>query len=253
MTVTEEIDSFVKKFLCLSSKGNQAKLFLETEAGKVSINLCANLGQVPSPPGPVHDVGRRVGGSRLRRRERRAASRQQAAEQVENAEEAGKIELEENAEQVEKAKEVAKAAEMAVIAKESNQMTIEETPKAAEEANKSMDGDTIAEKASSSNELEVNESDCDLYIFTYWDNQKASKAQEALDYIEKTLKHNFKKLKVKDSDQIYKVDEIEHLEENEIQVKVKLKKNNWSVERAARNVQTAYLPENPVSIKNILR
>ena len=185
--------------------------------------------------------------------ERRAASRQQAAEQVENAEEAGKIELEENAEQVEKAKEVAKAAEMAVIAKESNQMTIEETPKAAEEANKSMDGDTIAEKASSSNELEVNESDCDLYIFTYWDNQKASKAQEALDYIEKTLKHNFKKLKVKDSDQIYKVDEIEHLEENEIQVKVKLKKNNWSVERAARNVQTAYLPENPVSIKNILR
>ena len=82
-----------------------------------------------------------------------------------------------------------------------------------------------------------------------------SKVQEALDYIEKSLKPNFKNLKVKDSDQIYKVDEIEHLEENEIQVKVKLKKNNWSVERAARNTQTAFLPGNPISVsmKNILR
>ena len=36
---------------------------------------------------------------------------------------------------------------------------------------------------------------------------------------------------------------------------IKLRKNNWSVEQAARNVQTAYLPGNPVSvsINNILR
>ena len=61
MTVIEEIDSFVKKFLSLSSKGIQAKLFLETEAGKASINLCANLGQVSSLPEHIHDVGRRVG------------------------------------------------------------------------------------------------------------------------------------------------------------------------------------------------
>ena len=151
-----------------------------------------------------------------------------------------------------------KAAEVAVNTEEASKVTVEETSIAAEEANKSTndDSDTIADKAPSTNEMEVNDdSDCDVYIFTYWDNFKASKAQDALDYLEKTLKQNFKNLKVKDSDQIYKVDKIEHLEENEIEVKIKLKKNNWLVERAARNVQTEYLPENPifVSIKNILR
>ena len=149
---------------------------------------------------------------------------------------------------------------MAVTTEEASKVTVEETSIAAEEANESMndDSNTIAEKALSINEMEVNDhddSDCDLYIFTYWDNFKASKAKDTLDYLEQNLKQNFKNLKVKDSDQIYKVDKIEHLEENEIEVKIKLKKNNWSVERAARNVQTAYLPENPifVSIKNILR
>ena len=32
------------------------------------------------------------------------------------------------------------------------------------------------------------DSDCDVYIFTYWDNFKPSKAQDDLDYFEKTLK-----------------------------------------------------------------
>ena len=98
-------------------------------------------------------------------------------------------------------------------------------------------------------------SDGDIYIFTYWDNFKVSEAQEALNYIEGKLKENFVKLKVKESDQVYKVEGIESLEENEIQIKIKLKKENWLVERSARNVQTAYKPEDPVyvSIKNILR
>ena len=48
---------------------------------------------------------------------------------------------------------------------------------------------------------------------------------------------------------------IENLEDDEIQVKVKMKKNNWSVELSARNVQTSTHPGNPVteSIKSILR
>ena len=151
-----------------------------------------------------------------------------------------------------------KAAEVAVITEDTSKLTVGETSIAAVAANKSTndDSNTIAEKAHSTNEMEVNDdSDCDVYIFTYWDNFKASKAQDALDYLEKTLKQNFKNFKVKDSDQIYKVDKIEHLDENEIEVKIKLRKNNRSVEQAARNVQTAYLPENPifVSIKNILR
>ena len=48
------------------------------------------------------------------------------------------------------------------------------------------------------------ESDCDIYIFRYWDNFKVSEAQEAIDYIEGKLKQNFRKNRVKDSDQLYK-------------------------------------------------
>ena len=84
-----------------------------------------------------------------------------------------------------------------MITEEPSKLTVEETSKAAEEANKSMndDSNTTAEKApTGTNEMEVSDhddSDCDLYIFTYWDNLKASKAQDALDYLEKTLKQNF--------------------------------------------------------------
>ena len=187
-------------------------------------------------------MGRRVGGSRLRRIERRAAARQLEAEQVENAEEADKSEVDEKAEAV----KAGKAAEVAVITEDTSKLTVGETSIAAVAANKSTndDSNTIAEKAHSTNEMEVNDdSDCDVYIFTYWDNFKASKAQDALDYLEKTLKQNFKNFKVKDSDQIYKADKIDHLDENEIEVKIKLQKNNRSVERVARNVQTAYLPK----------
>ena len=46
--------------------------------------------------------------------------------------------------------------------------------------------------------------DCDIYIFSYWDNFKVSEAQEAIDYIEGKLKQNFRKNRVKDSDQLYK-------------------------------------------------
>ena len=58
MAVMEEIDSFVKKFVCLWSKGIEAKLFMETKAGKASINLRADLGQVCSLPEHFQDGGR---------------------------------------------------------------------------------------------------------------------------------------------------------------------------------------------------
>ena len=82
-----------------------------------------------------------------------------------------------------------------------------------------------------------------------------SRAQEAINYVEENLKRNFLKNRVKDLDQVFKICDVENADENEIQMKVKLKKNNWPVELSARNVQTAYKPENPVSvsIKNIQR
>ena len=247
MAGLQEINSFVNKFVSLWSRGIEAKLFMETEAGKASVNLHATLG---SSCLPEHQDGQgcRVGGSRIRRREKRAAARQLAAEQVAQS-----------GESKEKDEEAVKAAEEALTADEVNNDVVEETVKVIEEVDPSVsdDLDTYAEKATNStNKMEVeDDSDCDIYIFRYWDNFNTSKAQEALDYIEKSLKQNFKKNKVKDLDQIYKVHEIENLDDNEIEVKVKLKKNNWSVERSARNVQTASQPGDSVSvsIKTILR
>ena len=102
--------------------------------------------------------------------------------------------------------------------------------------------------------VDIIDSDCDVYIFTYWDNEKKSKAQEAINYIEGKLKEKFIKNKVKESDQVFNFFEIESLGENEIQLKVKMKKNNWPVEKSARNVQTSGL-DSPfsVSIKTIQR
>ena len=244
MAGLQKINSFVNKFVSLWSKGIEAKLFMETEAGKASVNLHATLGSCFLRE---HQDGQvcRVGDSQLRRREKRAATRQLAAEEVA---------------QLRESKEKAvKAAEEALTADEANKVEVEETVIVIEEVDPSVsdDLDTFGEKATTStNEMEVeDDSDCDIYIFRYWDNFNTSKTQEALDYIEKNIKQNFKKNKVKDSDQIYKVDKSENLEDNEIKVKVKLKKNNWSVERSARNVQTASQPGDPVSvlIKTILR
>ena len=125
----------------------------------------------------------------------------------------------------------------------------------AEKADKELEVEEADDASEQDNSNTKMESDCDIYIFRYWDNFNTSKTQEALDYIEKNIKQNFKKNKVKDSDQIYKVHKSENLEDNEIKVKVKLKKNNWSVERSAGNVQTASQPGDPVSvsIKTILR
>ena len=66
------------------------------------------------------------------------------------------------------------------------------------------------------------DSDCDVYICTYWDNFKVSEAQEAIDYIEESLKKNFEKNKVKALDRVFKTYDIENSDDNEIQVKIKI-------------------------------
>ena len=70
------------------------------------------------------------------------------------------------------------------------------------------------------------DNDCDVYIFRYRNNFKLSEAQEAIDHIEEKLKQNFRRNRVNDSDQVFQIDNIENLEDNEIQVEVKMKKNN---------------------------
>ena len=128
-----------------------------------------------------------------------------------------------------------------------------------DDVNLTEEGDKIADSEPNAVAEEVEDvdkmvNDCDVYIIRYLDNQKSSEAQEAVNYIEDNLKMNFMKNKVTESDQVFKICDIEILEENAIQVKVKMKKNNWPVELSARNLQTSRQDDLiSVSIKSIQR
>ena len=215
------------------------------------MGLRVQLGHVPGPPYQVHPFPqqeqRKVDSpSRKRRRARRAAAQQENAEKA-------KANVNEETSDGDKAEKASEATKEAVAADEIGNEGVEKASDKETVGSTANDvTDDIAEEAEIVNEID---GDCDVYNFTYWDNFKVSQAQEAINYIVENLKRNFLKNRVKDSDQVFKICEIENLDENEILVKVKLKKNNWPVELSARNVQTVYKPENPVyvSIKNIQR
>ena len=80
MSTMTEAEELCGTFLKLWRAGKNAHLNIECHAGKVWATLRVNLPRPPPPtPQHHHQPHRRVGPSRLRRRERRAASRAQAA------------------------------------------------------------------------------------------------------------------------------------------------------------------------------
>ena len=93
MAGLEQLHSFVGKFVSLWQSGLDASLHLNTKAGEAHINLRVGLGQAPLPPHQVPHLPRSSRPSRLRRREKRAATRNAAAEEA--AEEAVNRELSE--------------------------------------------------------------------------------------------------------------------------------------------------------------
>ena len=82
---------------------------------------------------------------------------------------------------------------------------------------------------------------------------KCSIADEAIDFMESSLNKNFEDSKVKMSDRVYQIMKPMQMEE-EIEIEVNLKKNNWLVERSARRIQTGSV-DAPVyvSLKDIVR
>ena len=113
MAGPQEFDSFVRKFVNLWQSGFHAKLYVESEAGNAFVNLQLGLGQAQ----PAHGDGQAVGGSRLRRRERRAAERRvNAVAEEAVADEAAAVKAAEEVAAAEVAEEV-KAAEEAAAAK----------------------------------------------------------------------------------------------------------------------------------------
>ena len=88
---------------------------------------------------------------------------------------------------------VAVTAEVAGTAEKAFKVTVEDNSIVAEDATMCVNdvSDTVAVKAPIINKIDDDDNDCDVYIYTYWDNFKDSKAQGALDYFEKYLKQEF--------------------------------------------------------------
>ena len=255
-----ELNKFILKFKVLWKSGLDAHLDLDCHAGQAWVGLRLRLGGVGQQSPRGHGVDRhfydgacRVGGSRLRRRERQAAERQQA--EVEAVEEPVNVGGNECVKIHRANADPAESIETTEEVVQGDVKKLDTINVTAVEATHS-DCGTSAEILHGVLENNVKDkNDSDMYVFGYWNLHEVTKAQEAIDHIEQKLIQSFKTLKVKECDQVYKVDGIESLEDNEIQVKIKLKKSNRLVEQAARNIQTYYQPENPnsVTIKYIQR
>ena len=247
-----ELNKFVVKFKSLWSSGYDAHLDIDCHAGQAWVCLRLRIGHAEALHRHRGQDHVKDSPSKQRRRARRAADRQEknaAADKTEEAFTAGNADEENEHKKIEKS-----AAKEAVAAGKADQespvvdvASVGETDKTSSD-----DSDAIHDEADNNTKAD---NDCDIYVFRYWNNLKMSEAQEAVNHIEEKLKLNFRKNRVKDCDQVYKIDDIKNLDDNEIQVKVKMKKNNWPVELSARNCQTATYPGIPVqvSIKSILR
>ena len=77
-----ELDQFVRKFVTLWQSGQNAKLFLETEAGNAYIHLQVGLGQAKHPHHGGQQGQQGGGPARQRRRARREEERKTSAEQA---------------------------------------------------------------------------------------------------------------------------------------------------------------------------
>ena len=78
-----EVDSFILKFKNLLLSGKTATLVIKSNNGEAAISLNVEVGKVTPPPACDGHPANRVGPSRLRRRQRRAAERE--ASKAENA------------------------------------------------------------------------------------------------------------------------------------------------------------------------
>lgn len=93
-----ELDSFYSKFKNLLCAEKNATLTLKSEAGKAFVTLSLDLGHVLSGQDLHQQDGLRNGPARQRRREKRAAAREEKLSATENVE-AQKVDLTEKAEE----------------------------------------------------------------------------------------------------------------------------------------------------------
>ena len=190
-----ELDSFLLKFKCLWKTGYDAHLDFDTKAGEAWVGLRVRLGRVHGPLEqlfPKPQTRSRNGPSRQRRRERRAAARKEV-------EETSHSETQDNAVEA----------------------SIPETQSDVAEASYIHEEVTDAEEAIVDEEI-----DTAIYVIEYFKNttKDNSEAQDAINFIEDSLKEAYLKYKVDVDDQVYKIMEVNPAKEGFV-IKFKMKKS----------------------------
>ena len=156
-----ELDSFYFKFKNLLSLEKDATLTLKSEAGRASVTLSFDLGHVFSGDDQLPPSGPRNGPSRQRRREKRAAARNEklsaenvGTKDVESAEEVEEVpSIDDNA--AEEAKQIAAAVKVVKVVEQeaaaekakSNDETVDEAVRACDPVEKTEAKKFTAEKA----------------------------------------------------------------------------------------------------------
>ena len=236
MATMVEIDSFMSKFKHLLNNRFKATMTFEADNGEAINTLKAGLGSssVVSSPMIVQTRGsyslKQRSPSYFRRQERRRLKRQVQNAGAEEALDTAAIPVLEEKLCDRSGIDAAKANEQALSEEVVHCEVVKE-----ENANKNFSAKQV---------------DTDLYTFIYWDKLKKSVPKEAVDYVTKKLQSRFRMDNIENFNQKIDVCGVARSSqyENEIAVKVKLKKNASHVEKAARTIQIPWSKEFPIAL-----
>lgn len=212
MFVTE-LDTFVLKFKQLWNSGQTAHINLDTHAGNAWVSLHLQLGFAPGPllPQP-HQAKKIANQSRQRRRERRAAAARQAA-------------AEKAAQEIVQNKTKDSESEMEMDSPVNGDVVIDGTEIFYVEQHRDAKDETL-DMSANGDILENCDEDSVIYqIEVFKDRSKESiEAQDAVNFVEESLKKSYEKNEVVASDQVYKFLDVKKANEGFI-VKFKIKKS----------------------------
>ena len=89
--------------------------------------------------------------------------------------------------------------------------------------------------------------DCDVFKFGYWSEIEAS-TSEVVKHIKKCLVKSLSDSKIKVEDQLFKIYDAKHIDKNEVEIMVKVKKGSVMLKQAVKKIRTSYVPGDSLEI-----
>ena len=214
----DEIASFMWKFSDLWRLGKSSSLLFESNEGMACVTLRLGLGyhtSIYEDQKPYY-AKKKSSPSRIRRCQRRAAAETTA----------DKVEV-----------------DALLQNKSDNSVTADCTELEVDSCN--TENDVVTEIAQEDHNCDtvIVESDEEIFTYTYHDTLKPSDSREAVAYLSAKLQQDFNQMNIKDQDRDFKILGAHLVGDNDVEVKMKMKK---CVISCARNIQTRYVAKDPI-------